>query len=139
MLILDTNVVSELMNPQGLEAVKTWAKQQVRQDVFVTAITQAEILYGIRTLPEGRRKSRLQASALVVFEAELANQILPFDSDSAQHFATISAQRRRQGKPISQFDAQIAAICRVHQAAIAPRNVEDFTDCGIDIINPWEP
>jgi len=73
MLILDTNVVSELMNPQGLEAVKTWAKQQVRQDVFVTAITQAEILYGIRTLPEGRRKSRLQASALAVFEAELAN------------------------------------------------------------------
>lgn len=74
-----------------------------------------------------------------MFGETFADRILPFDQSAAEYYATISAHRKRQGRPISQFDAQIAAICRVHQATIATRNVEDFTDCGIDIINPWEP
>lgn len=138
MIVLDTNVVSELMNPQGSQTVKLWANAQPRESLFTTTITQAEILYGIAILPEGNRKQRLQNAAQLVFNQELLNQILLFDSESAEHFASIAADRRRQGNPISQFDAQIAAICRTHQAAIATRNVDDFSDCGITIINPWE-
>lgn len=138
MIVLDTNVVSELMNPKGSTAVKQWAKRQLRDRVFTTTITQAEILYGIGILPEGNRKRRLESAAHIVFQEELANHILPFDSKSAEQFAVISAQRRSQGKPISQFDAQIAAICRAQGAAIATRNVDDFVGCNLEITNPWE-
>lgn len=138
MIILDTNVVSELMNPQGSQTVKAWANLQPRERFFTTTITQAEILHGIAILPEGNRKQQLQTAAQIVFNQEFLNHILGFDSGSAEHFASISADRRRQGNPISQFDAQIAAICRTHQAAIATRNVDDFSDCGIAITNPWE-
>lgn len=138
MLVLDTNVVSELMNPQGSQTVKSWADSQPRESLFTTTITQAEILYGIAILPEGNRKQRLQDAAHVVFNEEFLNQILLFDSESAEHFASIAADRKGQGKPISQFDAQIAAICRSHQATLATRNTDDFANCGIDIINPWE-
>ena len=139
MIVLDTNVVSELMNPTGATAVKQWAKRQLRDRVFTTTITQAEILYGIGILPEGNRKQRLESSAHIVFQEEFVHRILPFDSKSAEQFAVISAQRRSQGRPISQFDAQIAAICRAHRATLATRNVDDFIDCSIAIINPWEP
>jgi len=138
MIVLDTNVVSELMSPQGSQTVKAWADAQPREILFTTTITQAEILYGIAILPEGNRKQRFQTAAHLVFNQELLNQILVFDSDAAEHFASISADRRRQGNPISQFDAQIAAICRTHQVAIATRNGADFSDCGIVIVNPWE-
>lgn len=138
MIVLDTNVVSELMNPQGSQTVKSWADSQPRESLFTTTITQAEILYGIAILPEGNRKQRLQDAAHVVFNEEFLNQLLLFDSESAEHFASIAADRKGQGKPISQFDAQIAAICRSHQATLATRNTDDFAECGIDIINPWE-
>lgn len=138
MIVLDTNVLSELMNPQGSQTVKSWVDAQPRERLLTTTITQAEILYGIAILPEGNRKQRLQAAAQAAFNQEFLNQILLFDSQAAEHFATIAADRRRQGNPISQFDAQIAAICRTHQAAIATRNVDDFSDCGIAIVNPWE-
>lgn len=138
MIVLDTNVVSELMNPQGSQTVKSWADAQPRERLFTTTITQAEILYGIAILPEGNRRQRLQDASRIVFNQEFLNQILLFDSECAEYFASIAADRRRQGNPISQFDAQIAAICRTHQAAIATRNVDDFANCGIEIINPWE-
>jgi toxin FitB len=95
-------------------------------------------LYGIAILPEGNRKQRLQDAAHIMFSEELVNQILVFDSESAENFASLSTDRRRQGNPISQFDAQIAAICRTHQAAIVTRNVDDFLNCQIEIINPWD-
>lgn len=138
MIVLDTNIASELMNPQGSQTVKSWADSQPRERLFTTTITQAEILYGIAILPEGNRKQRLQDAAHAVFHEEFVNQILPFDQEAAGYFATIAAYCRRQGAPISQFDAQIAAICRAHQAAVATRNVDDFAHCGIEIINPWE-
>lgn len=137
MIVLDTNVASELMNPQGSQTVKSWADSQPRR-LFTTTITQAEILYGIAILPEGNRKQRLLDAAHAVFHEEFVNQILPFDQEAAGYFATIAAYCRRQGAPISQFDAQIAAICRAHQAVVATRNVDDFAHCGREIINPWE-
>ena len=138
MLILDTNVISELMNPQGSQTVKSWVNSQLRERLFTTTITQAEILYGIAILPEGNRKQRLQDAAHIIFNEELVNQLLVFDSESAENFASLSTDRKKQGNPISQFDAQIAAICRTHQAAIVTRNVDDFLKCQIEIINPWD-
>lgn len=99
MIVLDTNVVSELMNPQGSQAVKSWADSQARESLFTTTITQAEILYGIAILPEGNRKQRLQAAARIVFNEEFLNQILLFDSASAGYFAAIAAYCRKQGFP----------------------------------------
>jgi toxin FitB len=138
MLILDTNVLSELMNPQGSQTVKSWVNSQSRESLFTTTITKAEILYGIAILPEGNRKQRLQDAAHIVFNEEFLNQLLVFDSESAENFASLSTDRRRQGNPISQFDAQIAAICRTHRAAIVTRNVDDFLNCQVEIINPWD-
>lgn len=109
-----------------------------RSSLYITTITQAEILYGIAILPDGTRQQRLQNLAQAMFQEDFLNKILPFSQEAAQYFAIIASDRKGQGKPISQFDAQIAAICRSHQATLATRNTDDFADCGIDIINPWE-
>ena len=138
MFILDTNVVSELMKPVVSAAVETWCASQSRDSLYITTITQAEILYGIAILPDGKRQQRLQNLAQAMFQEDFLNKILPFSQEAAQYFAIIASDRKGQGKPISQFDAQIAAICRSHQATLATRNTDDFADCGIDIINPWE-
>ncbi|KPQ35353.1 MAG: toxin-antitoxin system VapC family toxin component [Phormidesmis priestleyi Ana] len=139
MIILDTNVLSELMNLQGSVTVKAWIKSQSRDSLFVTTITQAEVLYGIALLPEGNRRQRLFAAAQAMFKEDFADKIMPFCQKSAEQFAIVASHRRRQGNPISQFDAQIAAICHTHQATIATRNVKDFIDCHINLINPWAP
>jgi predicted nucleic acid-binding protein len=138
MIVLDTNVLSELMKPQGSILVRNWAGQQPVESLFTTTITQAEILYGITILPEGKRKYELYQAATLMFTEDFLGRILPFDESAAIAFANISAQRRLSGTPISQADAQIAAICYSHNAAIATRNVSDFIGCEIFIINPWE-
>ena len=137
MIILDTNVLSELMKPQGSTVVRNWAAGQPVTSLFTTTITQAEILYGIAILPEGKRKYELYQAASLMFAEDFIGRVLPFDESAAVAFANISAQRRASGNPISQADAQIAAICYSRNAAIATRNVADFADCGIFIINPW--
>jgi len=137
MIILDTNVLSELMKPIGSTTVRNWAAGQPVTSLFTTTITQAEILYGIAILPEGKRKYELYQAATLMFAEDFAGRVLPFDESAALAFANISAQRRVSGNPISQADAQIAAICYSRNAAIATRNVADFADCGIFIINPW--
>ncbi|GAA6617463.1 type II toxin-antitoxin system VapC family toxin [Scytonema sp. NUACC26] len=137
MIILDTNVLSELIKPQGSIVVRNWAAQQLVTSLFTTTITQAEILYGIAILPEGKRKYELYQAATLMFAEDFVGRVLAFDESSAVAFANISDQRRFSGTPISQADAQIAAICYSHNAAIATRNITDFADCGIFIINPW--
>ena len=137
MIILDTNVLSELMKPQGSQEVKTWIKNQPKETLYITSITQAEILYGIAILPKGKRKQQLLETAQAMFREDFADKILHFDQNAAEHFAEIASYRKAQGKPISQFDAQIAAICRNHQATLVTRNVADFEACQIEIINPW--
>ena len=138
-IVLDTNVLSELMKPQGSIAVKNWVAAQPRADLFTTSITQAEILYGIGILPDGRRSQALKAAAQAMFREDFSGQILTFESTAAKCFAEIAAYRRKTGKPISQMDAQIAAICLANNAKIATRNVDDFQDCQIEIVNPWNP
>ena len=136
--VLDTNVLSEIMKPQGARKVKNWVVTQPRENLFITSITQAEILYGIAILPDGKRRQALRVSAQAMFVEEFIGQILAFEQKAAVDFAEIAANRKKIGKPISQADAQIAAICLVNNAAIATRNVDDFADCQIKIVNPWD-
>ena len=103
-----------------------------------TAITVAEIGYGIERLPDGRRKELLRAAAAEIFET-FAEQVLPFDLAAAAQYALVVSQRDRLGLPVDGFDAQIAAICRMHGAALATRNQADFEKTGIEVINPWRP
>jgi len=135
--VLDTNVISELMNRKGSKLVKDWIAVQPRKSLFTTTITQAEVLYGIAILPQGKRKQALLEAAELMFLEDLAGQMLSFDSLAARLFAQIAAYRKQKGQPISQADAQIAAICLAHNSTIVTRNVDDFVHCSIPIINPW--
>jgi len=129
--------VSETLKPAPSEVVLRWLAAQERLSVFVTAITQAEILYGVEVLPAGKRRHGLSAAIEEIFTKDFQGRILPFDQESAREFAKISASRKATGRPISQFDAMIAAIARVHRAALATRNTGDFEHCGVRLINPW--
>ena len=136
MIIVDTNVVSELMKPQPDESVSGWVLAQAAGDLYTTSITLAEILYGIERLPNGNRKELLRTTASEVFDA-FEDQMLAFDAGSAAHYATIVDTRDRLGLPINGFDAQIAAICRTCGAGLATRNLKDFEHTGIDLTDPW--
>ncbi len=137
MIVLDTNVLSELMKGEPAESVVAWVAAQPTSRLFVTAINQAEILYGIGLLPDGRRRSAIEAAAKAMFEEDFGSRVLAFGSDAAEAYADIAAARRRQGRPIPQFDAQIAAIARSTGAALATRNVADFDGCGVTLVDPW--
>ncbi len=138
MILLDTNVVSELMKAAPAENVVGWIAAQPASSLYTTSIAQAEILHGIMLLPSGKRRRGIEAAAQAMFAEEFEGHILGFGSDAALPFAHIAADRRRAGRPISNFDAQIAAIARTVGAVIATRNVADFTDCGVKVVNPWE-
>jgi toxin FitB len=137
MIVLDTNVLSEALRPSPEEAVLRWLARQNRDLVFTTTITQAEILYGIETAPPGKRRTRLHAAVEQLFSEEFHERILSFDVKAAQAYPSIVAGREAIGRPISQFDAIIASVCQSRNAAIATRNVSDFENCGVAIINPW--
>lgn len=137
MIILDTNVLSELMRPKPDEHVVAWLAAQPATSVYTTSITQAEILHGVLLLSPGRRRSAFEAAALSMFSKEFAGRILGFGSDAALPYARIASERRRVGRPISHFDAQIAAIAQSAGAAVATRNVADFEGCGVKVLDPW--
>lgn len=136
MIILDTNVVSELMRREPHPAVLRWVAAQPRALLHVTALTVAEILLGIELLPAGERRRLLAAQAEGLFAEDLAGRLLGFDAAVAPAYAAIVARRRRAGQPIGVVDAMIAAIARRHGAAVATRD-GDFADCGVPLINPW--
>jgi predicted nucleic acid-binding protein len=136
-IILDTNVISELMRSEPHPAVFAWAAGQPRDQLHTTSITKAEILYGIAALPHGRRRSALATRADAMFVEDFADRVLPFDETTASFYAEIVVKRQRAGRPIETLDAQIAAIASMIGADVATRNVNDFADCGLTIINPW--
>lgn len=138
MIVLDTNVLSELMRPEPDARVLRWLGEQPAARVFTTSITQAEILHGIVLLPAGKRRDALEAAAKAMFDEEFEGRVLAFDSAAAPAYAAIARDRRRAGRPISHFDAQIAAIAAVHEAAVATRNAADFDGCGIAVVDPWQ-
>jgi hypothetical protein len=137
MILLDTNVLSELMRPAPSAAVERWMSGQPVAGVFISAITEAELRCGLTLLPEGRRRSQLIAQAEAMLAEDFVGRILPFDSQAAVAYARIAAARRRAGRAISQADAQIAAIAASRSASLATRNVADFVDCGVDVVDPW--
>ncbi len=138
MIILDTNVVSELMRPRPDPRALRWVSAQPTRSLFTTAITEAEILLGVALLPEGKRRRALELAVGEMFSDDFEGRVLPFDSAATSDFADIVATRRRNGRPISHADAQIAAIARCHGASVATRNVSDFEGCSVKLLNPWE-
>lgn len=138
MIVLDTNVLSEEMKPAPEPAVHNWLLRQNPLDLFTTAVTEAEILYGVTILPDGKRKRDLDSAAQRVL-ALFAGRILPFDTAAAREFAQMVTDRRRTGRPIEDFDAQIAAIARSRGMSVATRDVDDFSDTGVPLIDPWQP
>jgi predicted nucleic acid-binding protein len=138
MIILDTNVLSELMKPTPSARVVAWAEKQSVSELFTTTITEAEIFYGIAILGKGKRSEGLLAAAEAMFTEDFRGRIFGFESGAARDFSRIAAHRSDLGKPIGHADAQIAAITRVHGAKRATRSVRNFVDCGIrNVINPW--
>ncbi|HZO63744.1 MAG TPA: type II toxin-antitoxin system VapC family toxin [Kribbellaceae bacterium] len=137
MIVLDTNVISELMHPRGEPRVVAWADEQQADEVYLTAVTTAELRYGVARLPNGRRKADLADRIQSTLDEDFTGRILSFDDDAAAHYADIVLDRERSGLPISMADAQIAAICRHHGAGLATRNTKDFVHTGIDVIDPW--
>ena len=137
MIVLDTNVVSELMRKAPDPAVEAWAWGYAAEDLFFSAIGEAELRYGAAIAPQGRRRETLLSDIEATLREAFENRILPFDSDAARAYAEIVAARRAAGRPVSQLDSQIAAIARSRGMAVATRNVRDFEGAGIAIVDPW--
>ena len=137
MIVLDTNVVSELFRREPEANVVAWL-ESLDGEVAITAITLAELLAGVRRLPEGRRRSDLEAAVIAAVQPYRGSHaVLPFDDECAEPYAEILLERERAGLPIAMADAQIAAICRTHAAVCATRNTKDFVKTGIELIDPW--
>lgn len=137
MIILDTNVLSESLRDLPSPTVINWLDRHSPTELFTTAITEAEILYGVALLPDGRRKTLLHQGAQRLFLKLLRDRVLPFDSKAAHAYSQIASMRRALGRPMPQLDAQIGAIALANAAAIATRNTADFEGCGIELVNPW--
>lgn len=138
MIVLDTNVLSEALRAAPAPQVLDWLARQPANQLFLTSVTQAEILFGISILDNGRRRDELAAAAMAMFEEDFGGRILGFNAETAPVYAAIASERRKGGRPISQFDCQIAAIAKTHGAALATRNIRDFAECGIALIDPWQ-
>ena len=137
MLMLDTNVLSEMMAVTPNQKMADWIIGQPSEELFTATVCQAEILAGIGVLPSGRRRLALEEAARAVFANEFQGRILPFDSDAAAAYADLFAARRKAGRPVGAIDLMVAAIARVHGASVVTRNVADFEGMGLPIINPW--
>lgn len=137
MIILDTNILSELMKPSPSERVLRWLDAQPAASLFTTTVTEAEIRYGLALLPNGKKRRAFEKAASDMFEEDFDQRILPFDRAAAAVFADVAATRRASGRPIAALDAQIAAIAQSRGAAMATRNMADFENCGITVIDPW--
>ena len=137
MFVLDTNVASELMRPAPAATVSGWITQRDTEDLFLTAVSEAELLYGVAIMPAGRRRDMVETSMARWLALGFGERILPFDSAAARAYAEIAADRCRTGRPIGESDCQIAAISRSRGAALVTRNVRDFGGTGVDVIDPW--
>lgn len=138
MIVLDTNVISELFKPAPHARVLDWIDRQPGDVLFTTAITRGELLFGVRRLPEGRRRDDLMQGLARILDQRLAGRILPYDGNAADAYVEISVSRRAHGRLASQSDEMIAGIVRSQDATLATRNTRDFKDCGITLIDPWQ-
>jgi predicted nucleic acid-binding protein len=137
-IILDTNVVSELMRPEPNIRVADWIAVRPIESLYMTAVTTAEILFGIARLPAGRKRAELAGKFQAFRERGFRGRLLPFDDAAADRYAEVMSARRRGGRRMAEFDAMIAAIAIVCGADIATRDIGGFQDCGVRIHNPWD-
>ena len=137
MLVIDTNVASDLMRPAPTPSVAAWIAERDAATMFLTAVSEAELRFGVAILPPGRRRDALEAAMRRWLERGFAERILPFDSAAVQVYAEIAADRRHAGRPIGEADCQIAAISRSRGASLVTRNVRDFEGAGVVVVNPW--
>ena len=137
MILLDTNVLSELMRAQASQAVIDWLDQQLATDLYISAITRGEIELGIGLLPSGKKKEWLIQAALKMFD-EFSGRCLPFEETAAIEYGRLASQGRKSGRPMSVEDAQISAIALTHGMSLATRNSKDFSSVeSLELINPW--
>ena len=136
-VLLDTNAVSELMRKSPDPAVAAWVATCPLEDLFFSAVGEAELRYGAAILPEGRRRETLVSDIEAMLRDAFEDRVLPFDSAAARAYAEIAAARRAAGRPVAPADCQIAAIARFRNMAVATRNVRDFADMAIEVIDPW--
>lgn len=139
MILLDTNVVSAAMQPQFPAPVVTWLNHHTTKDLYLSTITVAEIAYGLRLLPDGQRRALLTDRFEELLARGFEHRVLVFDERAARHYGEIKASRKEIGRPVRSLDAQIAAIARANHLSVATRNTRDFEDCGVDLVNPFEP
>ncbi|MFC0711221.1 type II toxin-antitoxin system VapC family toxin [Azorhizophilus paspali] len=137
MIVLDTNILSELMRPIPEPKVLAWLEKQTGDILFTTAISRGEMLYGAQRLPAGKRRDEIFQEIEAIFSTDMAGRVLPYDEAAADAHAELAALRRAQGRPSSQSDMMIVGIVRSHGARLATRNVRDFEGCGIALVDPW--
>lgn len=138
MVIIDTNVVAEMMKPSPSPMVVAWLNSQESSALFLTAISIGEIVYGLRVMPSGKRRLQLEQGFERVLAEAFAGRILAFDEEAARHYGEVMGRRKEIGRSLSVPDGQIASIARARGCAIATRNVRDFTECGVEVINPFD-
>lgn len=138
MLMLDTNMLSEMMATTPAQKVADWILEQPSEELFTAAVCQAEILSGIAILPAGRRRADLEEAARAMFADDFQGRVLPFDTEAAAVYAEMFAARRKIGRSVGTVDLMIAAIARGRGASVVTRNVADFEGVGLTIINPWD-
>ncbi len=136
-MLLDTNVVSELMRESPEPTVARWVSGHPVEDLFLSAVSEAELRYGAAILPMGRRRERLFFKIEAMLRDAFEDRVLPFDGDAARTYPHIAAARRSAGRPVASADCQIAAIAAARRMRLATRNVRDFEDMGIEIVDPW--
>lgn len=138
MIILDTNILSALMQAAPEPKVVTWLDQQPSESVWITSITVFETRLGLALLAAGRRRQTLETAFTQLLEEDLENRVLPFDDAAANEAAALAAQRQRAGRPVDFRDTQIAGIALARRATLVTRNVRHFADLAIQVLNPWE-
>ncbi len=136
-VLLDTNVVSELMRTAPDPTVAVWAAGHRLESLFFSAVGEAELRYGAAILPTGPRRETLVSDIARMLGEAFENRVLPFDSGAASAYADIAARRRSTGRAVAPADCQIAAIARSRRMAVATRNVRDFDDAGVEVVDPW--
>ncbi len=136
MYVIDTSVASELMRPAPTASVAAWIAERNAEELFLAAISEAELRYGVAIVPAGWRKNELDAAMTRWLDEGFGERILPFDSAAARAYAEIAAGRRSTGRPIAPANCQFAAIARSRGMAIATRNIRDCEDIGIKVIDP---
>jgi len=137
-ILLDTNIVSEVMKVAPSETVLDWLNREESSSLYVSAVTIGEIAYGLHILPDGKRRLRLNEKFEQFIALAFAQRILDYDEPAARIYGEIMGSRKELGRPMSAPDGQIAAIARSNHLTIATRNIPDFEECGVDLLSPFD-